>query len=98
MKLTTKGRYAVLALTEIALSEDKNLIKISEIAKSQNNFKDAEPNHKSVKGNLVVFDYEATSEGKKFKGNEGKSTQLILIMRGSGPASIPALWHGRVVG
>ena len=31
MKLTTKGRYAVLALTEIALSEDKNLIKISEI-------------------------------------------------------------------
>ena len=36
MKLTTKGRYAVLALTEIALSEDKNLIKISEIAKSQN--------------------------------------------------------------
>lgn len=36
MKLTTKGRYAVLALTEIALSEEKNLIKISEIAKSQN--------------------------------------------------------------
>ena len=36
MKLTTKGRYAVLALTEIALSEDKNLIKRSEIAESQN--------------------------------------------------------------
>ena len=52
--------------------------RIKQIAKSQNNFKDAEPNHKSVKGNLVVFDYEATSEGKKFKGNEGKSTQLIL--------------------
>ena len=36
MKLTTKGRYAVLALTEIALSHNKSLIKISEIAKSQN--------------------------------------------------------------
>ena len=52
--------------------------RIKQIAKSQNNFKDAEANHKSVTGNLVVFDYEATSEGKKFKGNEGKSTQLIL--------------------
>ena len=31
MKLTTKGRYAVLALTEIALSDSKNLTKISEI-------------------------------------------------------------------
>ena len=36
MKLTTKGRYAVLALTEIALLNNKSLIKISEIAKSQN--------------------------------------------------------------
>ena len=36
MKLTTKGRYAVLALTEIALSDSKNLTKISEISKSQN--------------------------------------------------------------
>ena len=52
--------------------------RINEIAKSQNNFKDADENHKATKGNLVVFDYKATSEGKEFKGSEGKNTQLIL--------------------
>ena len=52
--------------------------RINEIAKSQNNFKDADQNHKAIKGNLVIFDYKATSEGKEFKGGEGKNTQLIL--------------------
>ena len=36
MKLTTKGRYAVLALTELALAKEDSLIKITEIAVSQN--------------------------------------------------------------
>ena len=52
--------------------------RINQIAKSQNNFQDSEANHKSQKGDLVVFDYKATSEGKNFKGNEGKNTQLII--------------------
>ncbi len=52
--------------------------RINQIAKSQNNFQDANTNHKSTKENLVVFDYTAKSEGKDFKGNEGKNTQLIL--------------------
>ena len=52
--------------------------RINQIAKSQNNFKDASEDHKSAKGDLVVFDYKATSEGKDFKGSEGKNTQLIL--------------------
>tara|TARA_B100000029_G_scaffold316829_1_gene309235 strand:- start:2 stop:1435 length:1434 start_codon:yes stop_codon:yes gene_type:complete len=52
--------------------------RINQIAKSQNNFKEAGENHKSVKGDLVVFDYKATSEGKEFKGGEGKNTQIIL--------------------
>ena len=59
---------------------DKKYIdeRISEIAKNQNNFKDADEKHKTVKGDLVVFDYKAKSEGKDFKGIEGKNTQLIL--------------------
>ncbi len=36
MKLTTKGRYAVLALTELALIKDDSLVKITEIAVRQN--------------------------------------------------------------
>jgi len=52
--------------------------RIKEIGKSQNNFKDVDPNIKSVEGNLVVFDYKATIDGKEFSGGESKNTQLIL--------------------
>ena len=52
--------------------------RIKEIAKSQNNFKDVEADIKAVDGNLVVFDYKATIDGKDFSGGEGKNTQLVL--------------------
>ncbi len=52
--------------------------RIQEIAKSQKNFKDAEESYVSKKNDLVVFDYKATVDGKEFKGNEAKNTQLEL--------------------
>ncbi len=52
--------------------------RIQEIAKSQNKFKDAEEGYVSKKDDLIFFDYKATVDGKDFKGNEGKNTQLIL--------------------
>ena len=52
--------------------------RINQIAKSQNNFKDAKDDYKAAKNDLVIFDYKATSNGKDFKGSEGKNTQLIL--------------------
>ncbi|MDA8537477.1 trigger factor [Candidatus Pelagibacter bacterium] len=52
--------------------------RIKEIAKSQNNFKDVAVDAKAVDGNLVIFDYKATIDGKDFSGGEGKNTQLIL--------------------
>jgi len=52
--------------------------RIKEIAKSQNNFKEVDMGIKSLEGNLVIFDYKATIEGKEFKGGEGKNTQLVL--------------------
>ena len=52
--------------------------RIKEIAKNQNNYKDVKPDVKSAEGNLVVFDYKATIDGKDFTGGEGKNTQLIL--------------------
>ena len=52
--------------------------RISEIAKNQNNFKDAEANYSSKVNDLVIFDYKGTIDGKEFKGNQGKNTQLVL--------------------
>ncbi len=52
--------------------------RIDQIAKTQKNFKDAEESYVAKAGDLVVFDYKATVDGKDFKGNEGKNTQLEL--------------------
>ncbi len=52
--------------------------RIEQIAKTQNNFKDVDENYISKNEDLVVFDYKATVDGKDFKGNEGKGTQLVL--------------------
>ncbi len=52
--------------------------RIKEIAKNQPNFKDTKPEIKAKEGDLVILDYKATVDGKEFKGNEGKNTQLTL--------------------
>ncbi len=52
--------------------------RIQEIAKSQKNFEEKDPSKVANEGDLVVFDYKATVEGKEFKGNEGKNTQLEI--------------------
>ncbi len=52
--------------------------RIKEIAKNQKNFIEVDPSKVANEGDLVVFDYEATVDGKKFKGSEGKNTQLEL--------------------
>ena len=66
--------------TEYNVEIEKNIVdkRISEIAKSQQNFDDKKENEKSAKGDMVVFDYKAKSGGKDFDGNEGKNIQLIL--------------------
>ena len=52
--------------------------RIKEIAKNQPNFKDTDPGTKAQEGDLVALNYKATVDGKEFKGNEGKNTQLTL--------------------
>ena len=54
--------------------------RIEQIAKTQNNFKDANESYISKNEDLVIFDYKATVDGKDFKGNEGKGTQLVLSL------------------
>ena len=52
--------------------------RIKEIAKNQPNFKNTKPETKAKEGDLIAIDYKATVDGKEFKGNEGKNTQLTL--------------------
>ena len=52
--------------------------RINEIAKTQQNFKDAENSYKAKKGDLIIFDYEAKVENKEFNGNTGKNTQIVI--------------------
>ena len=50
--------------------------KINEIAKNNKTFSDK--NDKSIKGDLIIFDYSATINQKKFEGSEGKNTRLVI--------------------
>ncbi len=52
--------------------------RIEQIAKTQNSFKVTDKNYASKDKDLVIFDYKATVEGRDFKGNEGKATQVVL--------------------
>ena len=52
--------------------------RIEQIAKNQNNFKEADDSYASKNGDLIIFDYTATVDGKNFNGNEGKNTQIVL--------------------
>ncbi len=52
--------------------------RIKEIAKTQKNFKEVESSTKASEGDLVIFDYKASIDGKDFKGNEAKNTQIEI--------------------
>ena len=61
---------------QINVAESEIKKQVDEIAKNQNNFIDKKEAAKD--GDLVVFDYEATVEGKSFEGGQGKNTQIVL--------------------
>ena len=63
---------------KVKINDSETDKRIKEIAKSQKNFKDVDPAKIANEGDLVVFDYRATVDGKEFKGGEGKNTQLEL--------------------
>ena len=50
--------------------------KIKEIAKNNKTFFDKD--EKSEKGDLIIFDYNASVNGEKFEGSEGKNTRLVI--------------------
>ena len=62
----------------IKINSDEVEKRIKDIAKSQKNFKESKVKKISKEGDLVIFDYTATVNGKDFKGNQGKNTQIVL--------------------
>ena len=63
---------------EVKIDNTETDKRIDQIAKSQNNFKEADEKYAAKTKDLVVFDYKATVDGNDFEGNEGKNTQLVL--------------------
>jgi trigger factor len=63
---------------EYSLKIENKLVdeKIKEIAKNNKTFSDK--NERSEKGDLVIFDYNASVNGEKFEGGEGKNTRLVV--------------------
>ena len=63
---------------EVKIDNTETDKRIDQIAKSQNNFKEADEKYTANTKDLVAFDYKATVDGNDFDGNEGKNTQLVL--------------------
>ena len=85
ISVTELPKIDVLSVSKIKVDEYEVKIdaketdkRIEQIAKSQNNFKDADETYVAKDKDLVVFDYKATVDGNNFEGNEGKNTQLVL--------------------
>ena len=69
-----------LKATSFKINIDKKTIeeRLNEIASQHKHFSEKKDGEKSEIGNQVTFDYNATVDGKKFEGSEGKSVQIEL--------------------
>ena len=63
---------------KVKIDQNETDKRIKEISQNQKNFKETSVDYKASKGDLVIFDYKATVDGKDFQGSEGKNTQLEL--------------------
>ena len=75
IELADFGKYSI---NQFSLKIENKLVdeKIEEIAKNNKTFSDK--NDKSIKGDLVIFDYSALVNNQKFEGSEGKNTRLVI--------------------
>ena len=66
--------------TEFKVKIEKNIIneKIKEIANQHKHFTEKKENEKSVIGDQLTFDYNATVDNNKFEGSDGKGVQIEL--------------------
>ena len=52
--------------------------RLDNLAKEYKSFEDKPSNLKSVMGDQIIFDYEATVDGKEFEGSKGKGVAIEL--------------------
>ena len=85
MELETLPEIKLKSLDKIKIidyevSVEKNIVekRLTDIAKNQQNFEDKNSSDVSAKGDLIIFDYKATVDGKEFEGNTGKNVQIVL--------------------
>ncbi len=52
--------------------------RLSQLAESSKKYNDKEKTKPAEKNDLVVFNYEATVDGKAFDGNKGENLQIVL--------------------
>ena len=69
-----------ITLTDYKLKIEKKDLddRINLLAEGQKKYVNKKESETSVKGDLVVFDFEATVNGKAFEGNKGEKVQIIL--------------------
>jgi trigger factor len=69
-----------IALTDYKLKIEKKDLddRINLLAEGQKKYVNKKESETSVKGDLVVFDFEATVNGKAFEANKGEKVQIIL--------------------
>ncbi len=69
-----------IALTNYKLKIEKKDLddRINLLAEGQKKYVKKKEDETSVKSDLVVFDFEATVNGKAFEGNKGEKVQIIL--------------------
>jgi len=74
----TLANFEKYVASEYLIKIEAKLVdeKIKEIAKNNKTFSDKK--EKSEKGDLIIFDYNATVEEKSFEGSEGKNTRLVI--------------------
>ena len=63
---------------EIKITDEEIKKRIETIAKNQNNFEDKSDKEPAKNDDLIIFNYDATIDNKKFEGGEGKNTQIVL--------------------
>ncbi len=72
--------YEKFNAKEFSLKVDKSELdeRLKNLSKEHKNFKDKKENEKSVIGDQITFDYEATVDGKEFEGSKGKGVTIEL--------------------